>query len=468
PRGEKKLKNPTVKTHWPEEPNSAEELENWILQTREALLDWLRQAHVRANQSQTSPFGTTQEIRKLTQEADRVWETHKVHTDVETGRIKDRSAAGKAVQDMSEQATLREQLHSKFVTRHAHLELKYAQAAWEDFLYYQNAWNRRYFDPDQSYHVTKMERKYEEEKDPPSAPEPDYGKLNWIMHEDDPDYLLDCYVYWRNHLIQLYTKWKLAYRKNMPAEVGPDIAHRYTQPPRTTCNQTLEPGKFRHEHLELRFPHNKRKVPDQAEIEEIYPDKKTQAASKLLDEKHGTEPIKWNLDEEAFKKMQADKDKKYRSDPLTQALLPKNYVLHHGSMETSFDWPTSYDSPDWGHQISTTLKRKRYIYEEVSDAENISNEEDRYKKDANGNKIKKIDTRPRYKKKKMPPRSNGRTKKVFVHDLEQDRSVVGRSRETGKWPGHYERQKVDEYEPEMVGRNKRAKHPPRYFFENEF
>ena len=72
-------------------------------------------------------------------------------------------------------------------------------------------------------------------------------------------------------MIQLYTMFKLGYRKRIPEVVGPEIAHRYSRPPRETTNQTLPQGKLLHEHLKERFPRKRRKVLDPEEVEEIGP-----------------------------------------------------------------------------------------------------------------------------------------------------------------------------------------------------
>jgi hypothetical protein len=272
-------------------------------------------------------------------------------------------------------------------------------------------------------------------------------------------------------MIYLYKVFKLGYRKRMPSIVAPDIAHRYSQPPRGTTPQQLPRYRRRHKHLEERFPRRKRRAIDANEVEENYRRVRERQKDGELARKNGMEPIAWRIDEDAYRceKTEIETRSGYNSNPLTLELLPQGHVQHHGSTETSFNWPTSFDSPAWGTARSVTAIKRDYQYEEASDIEPDKANSDGTKRshpttktDKDGNRVKKIDSNPRYKK-----GINIVTKRKFVHDLLADGTVAGRDR-SGNWKGHFKDVKVPTEYCELDEVGNHILLPPRYMTRNRF
>ena len=473
PCNERPLLNPTRPENWPPKPKTPKELERWMVQTKGALLEWLTSARGRA---QDSPC--EKKISEYTKRFDNVWQGFESKTDMQTGTIYKRSDQIQMICVMEEQKQARKQLHESLATWHHYTEYKYAEASWEDFLFYQNVWNRKGFDPDQQFYITKIDRdiarrmaKKGEAKafvtsradevahrNPSASPSVDEP---WFNKELVDDFFAKYYCEWRNHVIELYIKFKLGYRKHMPEVIDPEIAHRYSQSIRDTTNQSSERGRQRSSHLDAQFPRRKRKNPRAREVEERSV-KKTRKAENDRSGSDMWEPIEWRLDDEACKRIQGEKELIYRKDPCTKALLPANHVLHHGCLETSFDWPTSFDSPAWGDSVSVTAIRRKYVFEKIPGAEDISDDKKMYKRNVEGKKIIKLDTRPRYRKV-----SAKRPRKVFTYGRNDDGTVVGRHRD-GYWLGHWEDREIGEEEFEVTGNNIRTRLPARYCIENEF
>ncbi|EDU41098.1 predicted protein [Pyrenophora tritici-repentis Pt-1C-BFP] len=218
---EQPLFNPTIEENWPEEPSSLEELEQWILATKEALLAWVTAARRRADGNRgPDASATTQEVQNHIAQADRVWKQYESYTDEDTGHIYERSRRLQMENDMRRQMELREALHKRLDIHNADIERKHADQAWEDFLYYQNLWNRKNFDPESKYYETKMEREFEERKDkekqatgqapdPVGDPASNTNKKPTVV--DQTNALDDHYRNWLNHMILMYTRLKLSY-----------------------------------------------------------------------------------------------------------------------------------------------------------------------------------------------------------------------------------------------------------------
>jgi nitrogen regulatory protein PII-like uncharacterized protein len=128
-----RLINPTLPKNWPPEPSTPAEFASWLALTKAALQKWLTEAAAAAQDSIIENV-----IRDYTGEAGKRWEPFEHQTDVETGQIYDktqRSAMKTAVEAERKQ---RANLHKQHKTWRKFAEHRYAQAAWEDFLYYQN------------------------------------------------------------------------------------------------------------------------------------------------------------------------------------------------------------------------------------------------------------------------------------------------------------------------------------------
>lgn len=460
-----------------------EQLETWISNTRDALYIWLQQACDRA---EDGPSKTA--IASRTKSTDEVWAKFESKTDVQTGTIYEESEQQEMLESMKEEATAHRKVHDKLVTYHRHVERMCAESSWEDFLYYQNVWNRKDFNPFNEFYMTKADRVIQEaqikkqkkkaaakenNEKPKNNEDRSKAEVAQFLKKLPPRPVLRVseaetkrlYVHcrlWRNHMIQLYTKHKLAYRKRMPSTIEPDKAHRYSQPPRGTVNKALDSGKQRSTHLELRFPRRKRVVLDTSEVEEHYPKKSKLRENDKIGEE-GWECISFELDDEACKRLQHEKEAKNRKDPLTQALRPVDHVLHHGSMDTSFNWPTSFDNPEEGGRIAMTTMRKRYIFENTPCAKDNNDDRTTDMTDGVCRKLRKIQKAPRYKR-----AVEKKTGIMFYYDSNADGTVVGRD-SSGSWMGKWKEGNIEvEKGFETNNKRERIRLPDRYSFQNEF
>jgi len=441
-----RLANPLRKENWPQEPRSDEEFSEWMEEMKEGLKKWLAESQALAQDNSTNNL-----IKEFTRDTKREWEKHKVHTDIQTGEIYDKRRQKKMEEDIRSQKRRRTDLHAKHDTERKFEEYRTAQGAWEDFLYFQNVWNRRNGDREYKERLeTVAERRTKERAKERYRERLARGEIT--ADEDYPDYGV-----WLVQLIKVFRAFHLGYRKRMPTVVGPEDAHRYTIPTRGT---TPYPKRLRI--LEERFPRKKRKVIDPTEAEEGYRSRSERQKDNELERKGGMTPIVWKIDQTRFEEEKnakegresADSERdlgavegdnsgkktpaKYASDRRTLRLLPKDHLLHHGSAESSFDWPTSFESPDWGNEISRTGRKGVQSYGLIT----YSDEDE----DSDAQNIKKVRL-PRYRKKGDPELTKPhktRYKKhivnkpggVFMHDQNPDGTVVGRDRDE-QWTGHW-------------------------------
>ncbi|KAF3044458.1 hypothetical protein E8E12_010851 [Didymella heteroderae] len=303
------------------------------------------------------------QIRQLTQNATDEWKKIELDANLETGALPEDSTAHK---DSVMEASLTQlsEAHQNLQTSKTAGELRWAQAAWEDFFFYQNVWNRRGFKPGAGGNTATE-------------------KL---------------YVSWRSHMIGLYESFRIGDRQEAPRLVGFDVAHRYSQPPREGALQ---------DHIEL-----------EAEKRQ--------------------ESTTWMLDQAAFVREKDRHDSQYLSNPCTKSLLPEDHMLHHGVLETSFDWPTSFDAEEWGDTIAVTAKKRRCVYETDQYLDGKGRTRMRHKRDAEGRHVRFREICG-YKRVE-------RTKQVesFIHNLNEDGSVQGRS-EHAIWGGQPGRKDIAEY-----------------------
>ena len=110
-------------------PNTLQDLEqHWLPETKATLLGWLNDATARA-QEETARH----QIHQYTEAAAVAWQKLEPDADLETGVLPSNDAV--------RQDPAMEQLFLK--TPRTFEELRWAQAAWEDHLFFQNPWNRR-------------------------------------------------------------------------------------------------------------------------------------------------------------------------------------------------------------------------------------------------------------------------------------------------------------------------------------
>jgi hypothetical protein len=443
------------------------------------LLEWLKQAR-----TQVLGCAKTQlAIKKHNEHVETIWHHHKHGTDIETGVVdsEDRTYHSRMVTAMNKLQDTGNKLHVRLETWPKHVERKFADEAWEDFHYYQNVWNRRYFDPTSTYFETKSEKdaaKKNEKCKPQVVPIiPQSTRINVALKSQDDfgDYAW-LYCNWRNHMINLYIRFKLGYRKQIPEVVSPEDAHRYSQPPRGTIKRELELYDDRHKHLEVCFPRRRgrRNVENGSdgdkEVEENYPPKDTFEQDEEAERRDHMDTIAWYLDDKAVNKLKllkeeesSRRDSKASEEETTEVLVPVGHVLHHGSLETSFYWPTAFDAADQDNIIGLTINRKRYLYENVSNVRALNKKEMANRTNEKDGQVKKVEEGTWYHK----VQSGTKVINGFQHDLDSEGNVLGRDRDN-KWRGRVVTKTVPRMVYERVRRTKRVPLSPRYQFFREF
>lgn len=502
PRAPDGIINPTLIENWPPEPVTEAHFEEWLTKTREALLAWLTQSAL-IDQDAT----TKENINKHNKKAKQTWEDLIAPmTFDERGDAINKEDKDLMVKKRTPAKAASTRVHKPAQTWRKFIEHRYAQASWEDYLYYQNVWNRRHLEANKDYAETAAEKlaiaarkglqraattNNDDSKDEvlpfkadglnegnPRNGTPGQLEIK-AMSDDREGAFYHPYMAWRNHMIRLYKTFKLAYRKRAPAVIEPDVAHRYSQPPRGTTPQHLPRSRRRHKHLEERFPRRRKRVVDVREVEENYRLDIKRQKDNELERKGEMVPITWRINEDAYrhKKTATDANSGFSNNPLTLELLPEGHVPHHGSAETSFNWPTSFDSPAWGTTRSVTLVQRDDQYEKVPDTnseDEDNNDNDNnsagkpnrrptpYKTDKSGNRIKKLDTTPRYEKEERTEQEN-----IFIYDRLPGGEVAGRDRH-GKWKGQYKMSNVRNEHPALDKAGNRILLPPRYMTRNKF
>ncbi|KAI4916565.1 uncharacterized protein J4E92_009069 [Alternaria infectoria] len=496
------LVNPTVQENWPANPTTPAEFNAWMAETKAALEKWLREAEAAAKDP-----AIEETIDDYNKEALERWQPFERQTDVETGIIHDATQQAAMKRAVLRERRTREAIHDEHRTWRKFVEYRYAQSAWEDFLYYQNVWNRRGHDPWKIYRETAAEQRYQEalgslsaqarreggESDPnedtvgrpPKTHQAqeskthkpgtnNQNKLDRTKINAYTDAFHDPYMVWVKHMIDLYKGACLGYRKRVPGVVAPENAHRYSQPPRGTTPRSTPRYHHRRRHIEERFPRVRRQQIDRAEDEEEYRTKAQRSRDMRLERRGRMQAITWSIDEKAYERLRAEKEKEFSRNPLTISLLPEGHKTHHGSLETSFNWPTSFDTPV--STILKTIKTRDHVYEPLSDTEHDPEHDPEhspsdpsrrkrflgYKKSENGQRIKKIDKRPHYQRE-----IHMREGLVFEHQMLADGAVKGRDR-NGEWIGDWVPGQIATPVWVYDGDGERIPLPPRHESRNRF
>ncbi|KAJ4985165.1 hypothetical protein SVAN01_09301 [Stagonosporopsis vannaccii] len=400
---EESISNPTDDRNWPREPTTLIELgTDWIPATRKALLTWLQETASRVMRASDA-----HQIKTHEDSIKREWDKWKRHADLETGILPTatNTAYNQAMQPLLDNLA---KVYEDMNANDRHVEHVLAQAAWEDFLYYQNEWNRRRLGKDSDYFETAAEARKARAKATSSAPADVSGS-----DIKTPDQM---YATWRDCMITRYTRFRLGSRESVPDSVGPEIAHRFSQPPRGTTPLKQRHYRFRHRRLNLMFPG---------------------CAGRVSNERDCS-GSSWTVDHRAFALEKEISDQGYLDNPKTKRLLPKDHVLHHGVLESSFDWPTSFDATEWGNFIAVTAVRRKYVYDIEQRQASDGHMKRCYKRDEQNRRIRRME-KVGYKKTKQ-----GKEIAVFIHNLNEDGSVKGRDRD-GNWVGQEGTALVDEY-----------------------
>jgi hypothetical protein len=110
----------------------------------------------------------------------------------------------------------------------------------------------------------------------------------------------------------------------------------------------------------------KEKNVDVNEVEEIRRHPSSRQKDGVLGRRGKMDPIYWTLDEEAYteEKEQIEATSGFDANPQTLELLPERHITHHGSTETSFNWSTSFDSPNGDTVIPKTGIKRVYVFDE--------------------------------------------------------------------------------------------------------
>jgi hypothetical protein len=472
------LLNPTRSENWPPDPTTEEEFASWMHDTKQGLLKWLREAQALAQDE-----ASANNIRELTKSTNEIWKRYDTRTDGQTGEKYNEIEREQMEKAMRAADQERQRMHTSLATWGRAIEYRMAQTVWEDFLYYQNVWNRKTGMVGSEYTETPAEKKSSRAeggrkkgqavavKARKKTRNPVLGTpgSNQLKRQDELSNGAygPYYEDWRANMMRIYNTFSLGSRKRMPDCVGPENAHRYTQPPRSTIPQTLLQSRKRLAHLEERFPRKKRIVTDASEVEEEYRTRNQIEGDKNHEIEGHMIAIDLVLDENALREQWEiiDNESGYRKNSCTRQLLPKEHQLHHGCTETSLDWPTSFDSRSWGDTLSKTGIKRMQAYEDITDTEGADQGKTRgqilFKRDENGDFSTKS-TMGRYQ-----TRTVVKPEKVFVFDTTDDGNVVGRDR-SGVWHGHWTDGEVEKEEFVLDPQGQRVPESPKPVFQNIF
>ncbi|KAF1911437.1 hypothetical protein BDU57DRAFT_524555 [Ampelomyces quisqualis] len=430
--------------NWLPEPTTQIAFEEWMDTTGQLLKTWVQATHKDFN-CENKIVKAFQALEKRNEEE---WKKHEPNTDVQTGTIisSNRAEYKKMETAMLKTEKKNNKFHESHRTEYRHVLRTFADMAWEDFLYYQNVWNRKDFDPNQEFELVTTMMEDVEEMPPKTrsrggkvldstklGPEdingPRYRPKAFSDPINAPDHeLYVLFRQWNVYVITLYMRFKLGYRKLIPDVVDPEHAHRYSQPPRDT---TASCHQERRQNLNIQFPRRKRTRPmvngvegdgdenerhSSSEVEEEYSSQSRIEMDERREARGQMEDIVWQIDDDAVRAHVRENDgKQAKSDPeyarpTKTRLLKAQHKTYHASKSSSFDWPTSFDSKDCGNTIALTKNKKEYLYEKGSDVKHLSDAEKARRSDASG-RVRKIEKKPRYK---MTPDANIKTTNVRV------------------------------------------------------
>jgi hypothetical protein len=181
------------------------ELDSWMLDARHLLLEYLEFCRQKAQ-----AHSVADEIKQCNQVLDNEWPTNWASkTDVQTGEIYDQATQADMIQAMETEEEKRSQCHRQNRTTEWHTRYQEAQSYWEDFLYYQNQWNRRI----RAHHSQGTA--------------------------------------WADFLVRLYNGFEIGARDNIPEAIGADQLHRY---PDGVRSHSSRPTFVRRQLLRQKFP----------------------------------------------------------------------------------------------------------------------------------------------------------------------------------------------------------------------
>ncbi|XPS92618.1 hypothetical protein M3J09_002004 [Ascochyta lentis] len=219
-------KDPAAPGNWKDiEPQSEEEMRDYMQRERNLILRFLLYWEKKAFDEETKIQKEQHENALKTE-----WAKWEPYTSIQNGEIHDQELKQKMLKGMG--SVYRESKPPSSDTKmRASSEYRDAQCLWEDFLYFQNAWNRRRF------HIQEDEKKPQPESKP---------RTKTKKKEKEK---LKKEVAWRDNLIRLYTKWNIGDRSKLPESgLGPEQLHMYSD----NIRHTAKNGRL--SHLQEHFP----------------------------------------------------------------------------------------------------------------------------------------------------------------------------------------------------------------------
>lgn len=205
PEPDTKVADPTPQLE-ANRPKTKEDLESWMQDASRLLLEYLNFCR---RQACEQPVASR--IKEIDQELDTAWRTTWApQTDVQTGEIYDEGARDAMFAAMQPLTDERSGLQHENNNNEWHRRYAVAQNNWDDFLYYQNEWNRR------------------------------VSRKSTSFHDE-----------WSEFLVKLFHDFAVGARNNVPELLGPAELHQY---PECTRNRSSRPTPGRRQHLLERFP----------------------------------------------------------------------------------------------------------------------------------------------------------------------------------------------------------------------
>ncbi|KAL5114174.1 hypothetical protein ACEQ8H_007922 [Pleosporales sp. CAS-2024a] len=504
---------PTYPTNWPPRPKSQADLQVWIAQTSRQLKTWLEETRNQVHRD--TDTATLNAIAAINAEGEELRTKLESSSDVQTGTIWNRQDAASMSDSLNKLRLRSKKLHASRRTWLHHIRRTAADVAWEDFLYYQNVWNRKDFNTDQEFFVTKQERRYREWEQAQEAKksrtrsskrrqpkrnegvsgpkketelwQPKDGAIQ-MTFEEIKDVLTRLHTQWLGHVMTVFKEFRLGYRKETPQAIAPDDAHRYSQPSRGTISRKTDSYRARHDHIEKRFPRKKRKEALRSsgeegptpEVEEAH----TKDARHVIEANNEDtmEDIKWHLDEDAVQASKIEKEDRFqhrfqngvgywhgRNETQlaqdTRRLVPANHQIYHASLAKSHDWPTSFDRDQEPDKVAQVSRHKEYLYESDADMNGLIEMEKEARKDDTG-RVRQVEPKARYKQ--VQVRETEKVVDVVEHDFNED-GVIKWQDDKGNWIGKHTQRKS---EPTMwtweLEEGQRVPLPPRFNFRRRF
>ncbi|KAH7135343.1 hypothetical protein B0J11DRAFT_502169 [Dendryphion nanum] len=246
--------NPAEKRYWQNEPKNAQEMNDWIEFTKENLLQHLKDKRDEKKSQKVKGY-----IKTETANIQRYFEsTWAPRTDVLTGNMWDAVEQETMQADMDNRHAVLKAYHAKHKTALSISEYVYALQYWEDFLYYQNEWNRRHhekkYDPTETSWENKERKRLSDWNTVENAARSEAGDKFQSGYWD--------YLNWRDHMIELYQHYGVGNRSNIPNPLEPEQFHRYSGSVREVFRNSNTRAPYRGHHISSqRVESLKRKFP---------------------------------------------------------------------------------------------------------------------------------------------------------------------------------------------------------------